>query len=80
MKPLPTFLMDFVQRLFTANPQFFKYIQVVSGIIALIAFMPDLFSMLALDAPSWLGILNEKAIKVGAIITMFVAQLPNKPV
>ncbi len=80
MKPVPSFLVDLIQRLFTAKPQFFKYIQIFSGVIALIAFVPDIFAMLDINAPAWLSILNEKSIKAGALMTLLMAQLPNKQV
>lgn len=74
---IPPVIIEFLQRVLSDNPKFFKWVQVVSAIVAVIAFMPDLFAFLEMPIPSWLTILHDKAIKVGALTAILVAQLPN---
>lgn len=74
---IPPVLLEFVKRIASDNPKFFKWVQVVSAIVAVIAFMPDLLGFLEIQTPSWLDILHDKAIKVGALTAILVAQLPN---
>ena len=80
MKPLPPVLIELIQRLRTSNPTFFKWVQYVSGIVAGIAYLPDLAAFLTIPVPNWLTILNVAAIKVGAITAIIMAQLPNKDI
>ena len=79
---IPPVLLELLKRLFSENPKFFKWVQVISAIVALIAFVPDFLGFLDITTPQWLTLLNEKAIKVGALTAILVAQLPNpsKPV
>lgn len=71
---------QFLQRLFTANPKFFKYVQYVSIVIAAISFLMDAFHQFGAVVPTWLEWLNTTAVKVGAFIAIIMAQLPNKDV
>jgi xanthine/uracil permease len=75
---LPSFLIELVKRFATNNPKFFKGIQVLSGIIAIIAFLPDLASYLEFELPTWLNLLHDKAIKIGSLTAILMAQLPNE--
>lgn len=75
---VPPFLVELVQRFATNNPKFFKVIQAVSAIIAVIAFIPDLLSYLDISSPKWLSVLNDKATKIGALTAIVLAQLPNE--
>lgn len=74
---IPPVLLEFVKRIASDNPKFFKWVQVVSAIVAVISFVPDVLGFLEIPAPSWLDILHDKAIKVGALTAILVAQLPN---
>lgn len=74
---IPPVLIELLQRALSDNPKFFKWLQLVSAVVAVIAFMPDLFGFLEISVPSWLNILHDKAIKVGALTAILVAQLPN---
>ena len=78
MKPMPPVVAEFIQRLLTENPEFFKWIQRVSAVIAVVAFIPDLLAYLEIPTPNWLDILHDKAIKIGALTAIIMAQLPNK--
>lgn len=75
---IPPFITELVQRFATNNPKFFKIIQAISGTVAIVAFIPDLLSYLDIPSPLWLGILHDKAIKIGALTAIILAQLPNE--
>ena len=79
MKPIPQPILELVNRLFTKNPTFFKYVQLVAVIVACISFFPDLLSYLSISSPHWLIAVDTVAVKVGALVAMLIAQLPNKP-
>ena len=75
---IPPFITELVQRFATKNPKFFKIIQAISGTVAIVAFIPDLLSYLDIPSPLWLEILHDKAIKIGALTAIILAQLPNE--
>lgn len=77
MKPIPQPILELVSRLFKANPTFFKYVQLVAVVVACISFFPDLLSYLSIPSPHWLVAIDTVAVKVGALVAAFVAQLPN---
>lgn len=74
---IPPVLIELLQRLLSENPKFFKWIQAVSAIVAVIAFIPDVFAFLEIPSPSWLEFLHSSAVKVGALTAILMAQLPN---
>ena len=75
---VPQFLVELLQRVATKNPSFFKWIQTISGAVAIVAFIPDLLAYLEIASPEWLGLLNDKAVKIGALTAIIMAQLPNE--
>ena len=75
---IPPFITELVQRFASKNPTFFKWIQYVSAAVAFVAFIPDLAAYLELPSPAWLEILHDKAIKIGALTAVIMAQLPNE--
>ena len=75
---VPQFLVELLQRFATKNPSFFKWIQTISGAVAIVAFIPDLLAFLDIAAPSWLDVLHDKTVKVGALTAIIMAQLPNE--
>ena len=74
----PPFLIELIKRVATKNPKFFQLIQLVSGAIAIVAFLPDLASYLDFTLPSWANVLHDKAIKIGSLTAILMAQLPNQ--
>jgi len=74
---VPPVVIELFKRIATDNPTFFKWVQFVSAVIGIIAFVPDVLAFLDIASPSWLEVLHTKAVKVGALIAIFVAQLPN---
>lgn len=75
---VPQFLLELISRFATKNPVFFKWIQLLSGIVAIVAFLPDLFTYLEIASPSWLESLHSTALKIGALTAIVMAQLPNE--
>jgi len=75
---VPPFIIELVQRFATKNPSFFKVIQTISAAVAIVAFIPDLLGYLEIPSPSWLELLHDKAIKIGALTAIILAQLPNE--
>lgn len=74
---VPPVVIELFKRIASDNPKFFKWVQFVSAVIGIIAFIPDLLAFLDIASPSWLEVLHTKAVKVGALISIFIAQLPN---
>lgn len=74
---VPQFLTELLQRFATNNPTFFKWVQTISGAVAIVAFIPDLLAYLDIASPSWLEVLHSKAVKIGALTAIIMAQLPN---
>lgn len=74
---IPPVLIELLQRLLSENPKFFKWIQAISGIVAIVAFIPDVLTFLDIAHPSWIDVLNNAAVKVGALTAILMAQLPN---
>ena len=75
---IPTFIIELIQRFATSNPKFFKVIQAISAAVAIVAFIPDLLVYLDIASPSWLELLHDKAVKIGALTAVIMAQLPNE--
>ena len=75
---IPPFIIELIQRVATNNPKFFKVIQVISAAVAVVAFIPDLLVYLEIASPSWLELLHDKAVKIGALTAVVMAQLPNE--
>ena len=74
---VPPVVIELFKRIASDNPTFFKWIQTISAVVAVVAFIPDLLAFLDIAAPSWLDVLHDKTVKVGALISIFIAQLPN---
>jgi hypothetical protein len=75
---VPPFIIELVQRFATSNPKFFKVIQTISAAVAIVAFIPDLAAYLEIGLPEWVTVLNDKAVKIGALTAFIMAQLPNE--
>ena len=75
---VPPVVIELFKRIASDNPKFFKWIQTISGAVAIVAFIPDLLAYLEIASPEWLGLLNDKAVKIGALTAIIMAQLPNE--
>lgn len=74
---VPPVIIELFKRIATDNPTFFKWVQFVSAVIGIVAFIPDVLAFLDITSPSWLEVLHSKAVKVGALTAILMAQLPN---
>ena len=74
---VPPVVIELMQRVASDNPTFFKWVQFVSAVIGIVAFIPDVLAFLDIASPSWLEVLHSKAVKVGALTAILMAQLPN---
>jgi xanthine/uracil permease len=74
---VPPFIIELLQRFATRNPNFFKVIQTISFAVGVVAFIPDLLDYLEIPSPLWMELLNDKAVKIGALTAVIMAQLPN---
>jgi xanthine/uracil permease len=78
MKPVPPVITELLQRLFKKNPAFFKWVQYISAVIAVVAYLPELAHFLSIPLPSWFELVNTSTLKIGAITAIIMAQLPNE--
>lgn len=71
---LQDFFIQFLKRMMSENPTFFKVIQVIALVVALITFIPDLLDQVGITVPHIL----DRAAGIAAIASIFIAQLPIK--
>jgi xanthine/uracil permease len=77
MKPIPTPILEFVNRLFSKNPTFFKYVQAISAIALVLGYVPEIFNFLEITSPLWITKVVAIGLKVGGFVAILLAQLPN---
>jgi hypothetical protein len=77
MKPIPKPILELASRAFSKNPKFFQYVQILFAVVACISFVPELLSYLSVAVPTWLSHVDMAAVKVGTLVGIFMAQLPN---
>ena len=73
---LQDFVLQLIKRLMSENPTFFKVIQVIAAIVALITFLPQILNEAGFAIPT----LINKAAGIAALVSIFIAQLPIKNV
>lgn len=74
------FWVNLIQRLFTSNPKFFKWIQWVSLAVAAITGLPDFLAFLGINLTgNWL-IFENKSLAIAAFVAAIIARLPNKDI
>jgi len=75
MSVLLDFLAELVKRFFGKSPHFFKVVQIVSGIIGAITFLPTAIQGFGIDLPdawdSWI----LKAVSAASVGALFIAKL-----
>lgn len=72
------FLVDLVKRFLAKSPKFFKWIQVISLVTALVTGLPDLLETVGIVLPEKFAILQNKAVAIAALVATFIAQLTVK--
>ena len=74
---VPPFIIELVQRFATSNPVWAKRIQLASLIVGVLAWLPELFQFLEIQQSDWMEILHNKFVKIGSLLALIMAQLPN---
>ena len=69
---------EFIWRLSKDNPRFFKVIQSIALILALVSQIVSYSKSLNLELPLWIMILGDTSVFVASILAAVIAQLPNK--
>lgn len=69
------FLLELIKRLFAKTPGFFKVVQILSVITALITGLPLLLANAGIVLPEPLNALTSQAVAIAALVATFVAQL-----
>lgn len=70
------FFAELLVRFFSGNPKFFKIIQVVALVVT--ALSAALNTLPTDSVPSWLTWVKGTVVWVSGIVTVILAQLPNK--
>ncbi|RWZ86782.1 MAG: hypothetical protein EO766_13325 [Hydrotalea sp. AMD] len=71
------FWIQLIERLFSSNPKFFKYIQYVSLAISAITGLPDLLGYFGIHLTGTWLVFENKIIAISGIVAALIAQLPN---
>ena len=74
------FLAELVQRLFSKNPNFFKWVQAISILVALITGLPAFLETSGIQLPEAWESISNKAVAIAALVAAFIAQLPKQDV
>lgn len=70
------FFAELVGRLFSKTPAFFKVIQVVSTIVAVVTGLPSIITSTGITLPPAFTALESTAVSVAAIVSLFISSLP----
>ena len=77
---IPPFISSVIQRFLTDNPLWAKRIQAASLVLMVLAWTPELLSYLEIPSPDWLEVAHNKIVKIGSLVALVLAQLPNPSV
>lgn len=69
------FLVDLVRRFLAKTPKFFKWVQVISLVAALVTGLPGFLETVGIALPEKLAVLQNKVVAIAALVSAFVAQL-----
>lgn len=70
------FFAELVGRLFSKTPAFFKVIQVVSTIVAVITGLPTILTSLSITLPSSITGLENNVVAICGLVSLFISSLP----
>jgi len=70
------FFIQLIVRFFSANPKFFKWVQLAALILTAVS--AGLNALPADSVPPFIGVLKSNVVWISGIVTMILAQLPNK--
>lgn len=74
------FFADFLNRLFSAKPKFFTYIQGAAAVLFAFSWLVGALQDAHIALPAIVVALNTVAVKVAAVVAMVIAQLPKKDI
>jgi hypothetical protein len=70
------FLVEIFTRLGSKSPKFFVWLQWVFMILAFITGLPEVLSMVEIDAPAWLTLLSSKTVAISSLLGLIVSKMP----
>lgn len=70
------FFAELVGRLFSKTPAFFKVIQVVSTIVAIVTGLPSIITSLGITLPSSITGLENTVVSIAGLVALFISSLP----
>lgn len=75
--PFFKFLAELVTRLFSKNPKFFDYVQVISLVAGGLSGLVFYLQSVGVDMPELFKVLGNAHVLVSSVVTIILAQLPN---
>lgn len=70
------FFAELVGRLFSKTPAFFKVIQIVSTVVAVITGLPTVITSLGITLPASIVGLENNVIAICGLVSLFISSLP----
>lgn len=71
-----SFFAELVGRLFSKTPAFFKVIQIVSTLVAVVTGLPTIITALGIPLPASIEGLENKVIAICGLVSLFISSLP----
>lgn len=71
-----TFFAELVGRLFSKTPAFFKVIQIVSAVVAIVTGLPGLLESAHITLPAAFTSLENSVVSIGGLVALFISSLP----
>lgn len=72
-----SFFAELIGRLFSKTPAFFKVIQVISVIVAIVTGLPAMLAGIpGLVLPAFIVALESKVISIAGLVSLFISSLP----
>lgn len=71
-----TFFAELVGRLFSKSPAFFKVIQIVSVIVAVVTGLPQILTAANIVLPAAFTSLESTVVSIASLVALFISSLP----
>lgn len=75
MNVVTDFLTQTIKRFLSANPSYFKIVNVILTIVAVVTGLPDFLAQFGIVLPEWASVLSSKTIAIAAIVGRVLTQL-----
>ena len=75
MNVVTDFLMQTIKRFLSANPSYFKVINIILTVVAVVTGLPGFLAQIGIELPSSLSFFASKTIAIAAIVGRFLTQL-----